>query len=232
MKKFEEIKNRLKEDGIRYWSNDNISKYIDENDKQQLIDETAEYFELVWQSLLIDTETDPNSKGTAKRLSKMYWNELFSGRYNSQPDVTSFPNYTDEEGVLYNGMITVRADIKSVCSHHSQPVNGTCYIGIIPGHNNVLGLSKYIRIAQWHARRGTLQEELTTRIANHISELTGTEDVAVYIQATHGCCENRGVGAHNSLTQTTVLKGQFMNDSEVKKEFMDNIKIQNQREAR
>lgn len=222
MKTFDIVKTRLKENGIRFWANDNVSEYIFEDERQKLIDETAEYFELVLQSLLIDTETDPNSNGTAKRLSKMYWNEIFEGRYTNQPPVTAFPN---EGSDAYHGMIVIRAEIKSVCSHHHQPVQGTCYIGIIP-KDKVLGLSKYIRIAQWHARRGTLQEELTARIANSIKELTGSPDVAVYIQATHGCVSCRGVNQQNSLTQTTILKGDFLNDHAVKKEFFDKIKLQ------
>ena len=123
-------------------------------------------------------------------------------------------------------MLVVRSEIKSVCSHHHQPVSGIAYIGVIPG-NKVIGLSKYTRIAQWCSRRGTLQEELCNDIAREIQNATDTENVAVYIQATHGCCENRGIGAHSSLTQTSVLKGHFIDDNmTTKKEFFDNIKLQ------
>jgi GTP cyclohydrolase I len=112
-----------------------------------------------------------------------------------------------------------------MCSHHHQPVSGVAYIGIIAAQK-LIGLSKYTRIAQWCARRGTLQEELCNDIAREIMKATGSKDVGVYIQATHGCCENRGIMAHSSLTQTTVLKGAFTNDAGTKKEFMDNIKLQ------
>jgi GTP cyclohydrolase I len=112
-----------------------------------------------------------------------------------------------------------------MCSHHHQPVKGVAYIGIIAA-DTLIGLSKYTRIAQWCARRGTLQEELAMDIAREISKATGSKDVGVYIQATHGCCENRGIMAHSSLTQTTVLKGAFKDDMGTKKEFMDNIKLQ------
>ena len=121
-------------------------------------------------------------------------------------------------------MLVVRSELKSLCSHHHQPVRGVAYIGIIPG-NKVIGLSKYTRIAQWHARRGTLQEELCNQIAKSIMQATESPDVAVYIAAKHGCCENRGIMAQSSLTQTTVLHGQF-HDSSVKKEFFDNIALQ------
>jgi GTP cyclohydrolase I len=112
-----------------------------------------------------------------------------------------------------------------MCSHHHQPVAGVAYIGIIAAQK-LIGLSKYTRIAQWCARRGTLQEELANDIAREIMKATGSENVAVYIQAIHGCCENRGIMAHSSLTQTTVLRGAFKKDAGTKKEFMDNIKLQ------
>lgn len=222
MKVSEKIKFRLRVAKARYWANDNVADFIEAGEVSELIDEVSANFELVLESLLIDTKTDPNSEGTARRLAKMYITEIMAGRYTKQPDITAFPNEGEE---AYTGMLVIRAEIKSMCSHHHQPVAGTAYIGIIP-NGKVLGLSKYIRLAQWHARRGTLQEELCTRIANAISEMTESKHVGVYIQATHGCCENRGVGAHSSLTQTTVLKGDFLNDPGVKKEFIDNIKLQ------
>ena len=112
-----------------------------------------------------------------------------------------------------------------MCSHHHQPVAGVAYIGIIAA-DTLIGLSKYTRIAQWCARRGTLQEELNNEIANQISKATGSQNVGVYIQATHGCCENRGIRATSSLTQTTVLRGAFKEDPATKKEFIDNVKLQ------
>jgi GTP cyclohydrolase I len=222
MKIKDKIQQRLKDNNVRYWANDNISKYIEPGEKQQLIDEAVPAFENVLQSLLIDTETDPNSKDTARRMAKMYINEIMSGRYEDMPNPSAFPNYI-ENG--YEGMLVVRSELKSVCSHHHQPVSGVAYIGIIAGPK-LLGLSKYTRIAQWCAKRGTLQEELNVMIANAIQQQTGSEHVGVYVQATHGCCENRGIKAHSSLTQTTVLRGDFKNVAGTKKEFMDNIKLQ------
>jgi len=218
----ETIRNRIEHAGGRYWASDNISEYIYFDEYDRLIEEATGAFEQVLDSLVIDRETDPNSKGTAKRLAKMYFNEVMSGRYNPAPDATSFPN----EGVdAYTGMLVVRSELKSMCSHHHQPVTGVAYIGIIAAQK-LIGLSKYTRIAQWCARRGTLQEELCNDIAREIQKATGSENVAVYIQATHGCCENRGIMAHSSLTQTTVLKGAFNEDAGTKKEFFDNIKLQ------
>ena len=220
----ETIKKRIESGNGRYWAGDNISQYLEEGDKQKLIDELTPKFESVLDGLVIDRHTDPNSMDTGRRLAKMYINELMSGRYNPMPNATAFPNHVDDG---YKGMLVVRSELKSMCSHHHQPVNGVAYIGIIAA-NTLIGLSKYTRIAQWCARRGTLQEELNNVIANEIQKATGSENVGVYIQATHGCCENRGIGAHSSLTQTTVLRGAFGEDPSTKKEFMDNIKLQQQ----
>jgi GTP cyclohydrolase IA len=220
------IKARLEEAGLRYWAGDNIASVLEENDKSDLIDELTDKFESVLDTLLIDRKTDPNSMDTGRRLAKMYINELMSGRYNPPPPATAFPNEPDNiTNERYEGMLVVRSELTSVCSHHHQPVTGVAYIGIIAA-DTLIGLSKYTRIAQWCARRGTLQEELAMDINREIRNATGSNDVGVYIQATHGCCENRGIMAHSSLTQTTVLKGSFFDNPHVKQEFMDNIKLQ------
>jgi GTP cyclohydrolase I len=218
----EMIRNQMRKEGKRFWAGDNVSEYVTENSKAELINEATLAFETVLDALLIDRENDPNSQDTAKRLAKMYFNEIMAGRYEPRPNATAFPNHTNER---YDGMLVVRSELRSMCSHHHQPVNGVAYIGIIAA-DTLIGLSKYTRIAQWCARRGTLQEELAMDIAREIQAATGSTDVGVYIQATHGCCENRGIMAHSSLTQTTVLHGAFKNDPATKKEFMDNIKLQ------
>jgi GTP cyclohydrolase I len=216
------IRFKMKRDKKRFWAGDNVSDYVTDDDKEKLIDEATEAFETVLDRLLIDRENDPNSQGTARRLAKMYFNEIMGGRYDPAPDATAFPNDSSDR---YEGMLVVRSELRSMCSHHHQPVSGVAYIGIIAA-NKLIGLSKYTRIAQWCARRGTLQEELCNDIAREIMKATESENVAVYIQAIHGCCENRGIMAHSSLTQTTVLKGAFQTDSGTKKEFMDNVKLQ------
>jgi GTP cyclohydrolase I len=217
------IRDSMRASGKRFWAGDNISDFIEgEQERQRLIDEATQAFEKVLDTLLIDRETDPNSQGTARRLAKMYFNEIMAGRYEPRPDATAFPNDSEDR---YEGMLVVRSELRSMCSHHHQPVVGVAYIGIIAAQK-LIGLSKYTRIAQWCARRGTLQEELANDIAREIARATDSEHIGVYIQATHGCCENRGIMAHSSLTQTTVLRGVFKTDPAVKKEFMDNIKLQ------
>jgi GTP cyclohydrolase I len=217
------IRDSMRASGKRFWAGDNISEFIEtDREREQLITEATQAFETVLDTLLIDRETDPNSAGTARRLAKMYFNEIMAGRYEPRPDATAFPNDSEDR---YEGMLVVRSELRSMCSHHHQPVSGVAYIGIIAA-NKLIGLSKYTRIAQWCARRGTLQEELANDIAREIARATDSENIGVYIQAVHGCCENRGIMAHSSLTQTTVLRGAFKSDPATKKEFMDNIKLQ------
>ena len=214
---------KMRREGKRFWAGDNISEYIDnEHVKEQLIDEATEAFEKVLDTLLIDRENDPNSKGTARRLAKMYYNEIMAGRYEPAPDATAFPNDSTDR---YEGMLVVRSELRSMCSHHHQPVSGVAYIGIIAAQK-LIGLSKYTRIAQWCARRGTLQEELCNDIAREISKATESENVGVYLRMTHGCCENRGIMAHDSSTTTSVLKGAFNKDPGTKKEFFDTLSLQ------
>lgn len=216
------IRANLKAQNKRFWAGDNISEFISDETKELLIDEATEAFEAVLDTLLIDRENDPNSKGTARRLAKMYYTEIMAGRYEDAPDATAFPNDSDDR---YEGMLVVRSELRSMCSHHHQPVKGVAYIGIIAAQK-LIGLSKYTRIAQWCATRGTLQEELCNDITREIMKATGSKDVAVYLEAEHGCCTNRGIMAYSSLTQTTVLKGAFKNDPNTKKEFFDNVLLQ------
>ena len=216
------IRARMKRDKKRFWAGDNISEYLHDGDKEQLINEATEAFELVLDTLLIDRENDPNSQGTARRLAKMYFNEIMGGRYDPAPDATAFPNDSADR---YEGMLVVRSELRSMCSHHHQPVTGVAYIGIIAA-NKLIGLSKYTRIAQWCARRGTLQEELCNDIAREIMRVTDSGNIGVYLRMSHGCCENRGLMAHDSSTTTTVLKGAFLTDPATKKEFFDSLSLQ------
>ena len=219
---YKEIIKKLKEDKKRYYAGDNISEYVSEEDVDILINESAGKFKEFLDALLVDQDNDPNSMDTAKRVAKMYYRELMKGRYEARPKVTAFPNNNPDD--RYVGMMNIRAELKSICSHHHQPVRGICYIGLLPSVH-LIGLSKYARLAQWCARRGTLQEELARKIADEMMKATGTKDLGVFIQATHGCMENRGVCAHSSLTQTTVLHGQFYNPS-VKDEWTRYIQLQ------
>ena len=148
----QQIRERITKAGERFFAADNISRYIEDGEREKLIDELTTKFEAVLDSLVIDRTNDPNSSGTGRRLAKMYINEIMGGRYNPAPEVTTFPN---EDG-RYDQLIVIRSDIKSMCSHHHQPVSGVCYIGCLPG-KRLIGLSKYTRIAQHQAARGHLR---------------------------------------------------------------------------
>lgn len=219
------IRDRIKATGKRFFACDNISDFIaNDEELRLLLEEVTDKFKDVLDTLLIDTDNDPNSQETPRRLAKMYLFEIMNGRYVERPKATAFPNVNDEEDEKYDGMIVVRAEIKSLCAHHHKDITGTAYIGIIP-NGKVLGLSKYIRIAQWCSRRGTLQEVLTKQISKEIKAASECENVAVYIEAEHACCTMRGVQAHSALTQTICLSGLF-HDPAVKDEFYRNINMQ------
>lgn len=224
METSQKIKQRLEIANARYWAGDNISAYMEPQEKQELVEELTHKFEGVLDSLVIDRHRDPNSHDTGRRMAKMYIDEIMSGRYEPAPGATAFPNNAEDS---YTGMLVMRAELTSLCSHHHQPVQAIAYIGVIAAEK-LIGLSKYVRIAQWCARRGTLQEQLAIDINREIMSATKSANVGVYIQGTHGCMENRGLCAHSSLTQTTVLEGAFKHDIGTKKEFFDNIKLQQQ----
>jgi GTP cyclohydrolase I len=223
MHESERIIERCETLGIPYKACDNISQALTPDSMWQLQMELEIRFTEVLKSLCIDVENDPNSRDTPKRLAKMYLYEIMGGRFAPPPDVAAFPNEVAHT-TPYTGMLVVRSEFKSICAHHHQTVSGICYIGIIPS-KKVIGLSKYTRIVQWCAARGTLQEELTTEIARMIKHVTESNDVAVHIEAEHGCCTNRGIKAHSSLTQTTILHGEF-SKADVKEEYFNNIRLQ------
>lgn len=216
---------RLRKAGVPFYSNSNISAYLNDSERLELIEEATTAFETVLDALVIDHKNDPNAMDTPRRLAKMYINELMRGRYYPAPNITAFPNKHTGKDTGFGGLLVVRSEIVSMCSHHHQPVKGVAYIGIIPDET-VIGLSKYTRLVQWLARRGTLQEELAEDIADGIIAATGSTNVAVFVEAIHGCCQNRGIMANDSTTQTTVLKGDFLTDGVLRKEFHDNIMFQ------
>ena len=187
IKTSDKIRAKIKAAGARFHGNDNISAYLEEGDTDKLVDEVTEKMESVLQSLVIDTENDWNTKGTAHRVAKMMINEIYSGKYLPPPRITNFPN--DGYQSLYT---TSGITIRSQCSHHLLPVTGNCWIGIFP-ESKVIGLSKFNRIVHWLSSRPSIQEELTTQIANALVEYAETPNVAVVLKADHGCMTLRGV---------------------------------------
>jgi len=211
----------------------------DEEVRWALIEELTNAFQHVLYAQVIDTDNDPNSAETPRRLAKMYVNELFEGRYQATPKITAFPNdkpaqyeeaasgkSTPNNGDIYhfNNLLVVQSPFISNCSHHHQTVRGIAYVGIIPGRK-LIGLSKYTRLIQHIAARGTLQEELTIDIADALQGHTESADIAVVIFGRHGCCENRGIKSNNSQTSTAEMRGLFMKDGKLREEFYDNLKM-------
>lgn len=211
----EVIRERIRAAGDSFFANHNISKHIQPGELEQLEAEVAEQFEGVLQRLVIDTDHDHNTNGTARRVAKMFVREIFGGRYQPMPRVTSFPNM-GYESLYTTGPISIR----STCAHHFQNIVGNCWVGVLP-EGEVIGLSKFNRIVHWIAQRPQIQEEMTTEIAEALKEYAKTPNVAVIVKAEHHCMTQRGVREHESDMTTAVMHGAFRTDPSLKKEFYD-----------
>ncbi len=207
------IKRRLIEAGAKFTANDNISKYINDDEMRALQQEVESEFQNVLSALVIDTENDHNTKETAKRVAKMWIRETFGGRYKKPPKITAFPN------MGYKSMYTSGPiSIKSTCAHHFQNIVGKCWVGIIP-NGEVIGLSKFNRIVHHIAERPQIQEEMTTQIAQGLQEYAKTKHIAVVLKAEHHCMTHRGVREHESDMTTAIMLGAFKEDPATREEF-------------
>ena len=213
MKTSEKIRQRLKEKGIRFHSNDNIADFLEGDDIEKLQKEVEESFSGVLDALVIDTENDHNTKETARRVAKMYMKEIFAGRFISPPKVTSFPNM-GYRSLYTSGPISV----KSTCAHHFQNIVGKAWVGIIP-NGEVIGLSKFNRIVHHIVERPQIQEEMTTQIAEELKKYAKTENIAVVVKAEHHCMTHRGVREHESDMTTAIMLGAFKEDPATRDEF-------------
>lgn len=215
MKVSEKIRQRLKDSGNRFHSNDNIADHIHDDELELLVDEVAEQFQGVLSSLVIDTDNDHNTQDTARRVAKMFVKETFSGRYRPVPKVTAFPNL-GYKSLYTTGPISIR----STCAHHFQNIVGRCWVGIVP-EGEVIGLSKFNRIVHHICERPQIQEEMTTQIAEALKKYAKTENIAVVVKAEHFCMTQRGVREHESDMTTAIMLGAFEKDPALKKEFYD-----------
>lgn len=213
------IRNRIVAAGAPFFANDNISAFIESTEMEELQNELIRRAEHFLQGLVIDVAGDHNTKGTAKRMAKMYLREVFRGRYSEAPNITDFPNAKNLDEVYVTGPITVR----SACSHHFVPIIGKCWIGIIPSER-VIGLSKFNRIVDWIASRPQIQEELVTQIADYIDDKIKPKGIAVVLKATHMCMTWRGVKEPMEAAMTTsIMRGAFRTRPEARGEFMSLI---------
>ena len=209
------IRQRIEAAGARYHSNDNIAEFVHEYELEQLVDEVADNFQAVLESLVIDTDRDHNTQDTARRVAKMFVKETFSGRYRPVPKVTAFPNM-GYQSLYTTGPISIR----STCAHHFQNIVGRCWVGIVP-ENEVIGLSKFNRLVHHICERPQIQEEMTTQIAEALKKYAKTQHIAVLVKAEHHCMTQRGVREHESDMTTAIMLGAFSTDPALKQEFYD-----------
>ena len=214
------IRERIQAARKRFNANDNIARFIEPGELEVLLDEVEEKMKGVLSSLVIDTEHDHNTENTARRVAKMYLNEVFRGRYQPAPEVTEFPNAEHLNELMIVGPITVR----SACSHHFCPVIGQVWIGIMPNeHTNVIGLSKYARLAEWIMGRPQIQEEAVVQLADLIQERTQPDGLAIVMEASHYCMSWRGVKDMGSKMINSVMRGAFLKDANLRREFLSLI---------
>lgn len=207
------IRERLVETGTKFHSNDNISEFVSDEERNLLLEEVKTKMEEVLKSLVIDIDHDHNTQDTARRVAKMYINETFGGRYLPAPKITSFPNI-GYANVYTAGPISIR----STCAHHFQNIVGRCWVGIFP-EEKVIGLSKFNRLVHWIAERPQIQEEMTTQIADELEKFAETPNIAVVLKAEHHCMTHRGVREHESDMTTAIMRGKFRDDAALKDEF-------------
>jgi GTP cyclohydrolase I len=211
------IRERVQAARKRFHANDNISAFIEPGELEKLLEEVEAKMQGVLDSMVIDTTSDHNTGDTARRIAKMYLNEVFRGRYVQQPTITEFPNAEHLNELMIVGPIAVR----SACSHHFCPVIGKLWIGVMPNeHTNVIGLSKYARLAEWVMGRPQIQEEAVVQLADLIMEKTQPDGLAIVMEASHFCMAWRGVKDMDAKMINSVMRGVFLKDPALRREFL------------
>lgn len=214
------IRARIQRADQRFHANDNIAAFLEPGDMEALLEEVAAKMDGVLESLVIDTESDHNTHGTARRVAKMYLKEVFAGRYSEAPPVTEFPNVTRLNQLMIVGPITVR----SACSHHLCPIMGNIWIGLMPNeHSNLIGLSKYTRLVDWIMSRPQIQEEAITQVADLLMNKVTPDGLAVVMEADHACMHWRGVKDSATKMTNSVMRGSFLKDPSLRREFLSLI---------
>jgi GTP cyclohydrolase I len=216
------IRERITRAKQRFHANDNIAAFLEPGDLEALIDEVEGKMKDVLSSLVIDTDSDHNTQDTARRVAKMYLTEVFRGRYVQPPEVTEFPNAERLNELMIVGPITIR----SACSHHFCPIMGRLWIGLMPNeHSNLIGLSKYARLAEWIMSRPQIQEEAITQMADLLMRKVRPDGLAVVMEADHFCMHWRGVKDSETKMINSVMRGSFLKDSTLRREFLSLINL-------
>jgi GTP cyclohydrolase I len=219
----ERIRDRIRTAGRRFNANDNIAAYIEPGEVDELMAEVAGKMKGVLESLVIDIDNDHNTQDTAHRVAKMYLTEVFRGRYAPAPKVTEFPNVESLNELMIVGPITVR----SACSHHFCPIMGRLWVGLMPNqHSNLIGLSKYARVAEWIMTRPQIQEEAITQTADYLMDMVRPDGLAVVMEADHFCMHWRGVKDTAAKMTNSVMRGSFLKDPALRREFLSLIAMQ------
>lgn len=217
----ERIRYRLVGSDCRFHANDNIARFVRPGELDELKDEVAAKMQAVLESLVIDTESDHNTADTARRVARMYIDEVFRGRYTEPPTVTEFPNFSRLNELMIVGPITVR----SACSHHMCPILGRIWIGVLPNeHSNLIGLSKYARMVDWVMTRPQIQEEAVTMLAEELHARVKPDGLAIVMEADHFCMQWRGVKDAESAMTNSVMRGAFLKDANLRREFLSLLK--------
>jgi len=218
------IRYRLVDANCRYHANDNISDFIKDGELDELKVEVEAKMQEVLKSLVIDTDSDHNTNDTAMRVAKMFIHEVFKGRYVAMPSVTEFPNFSRLNELMIVGPVKVR----SACSHHLCPILGKVWIGVLPNeHSNLIGLSKYARICDWIMSRPQIQEEAVTMLANELQERVKPDGLAIVMEADHFCMHWRGVKDDESMMTNSVMRGAFLKDPNLRREFLSLLSKKN-----
>ncbi len=213
----ERIRARLVAAGERFHANDNIAGFIEAGEIDELRGEVQRSLQEVLRTLVIDTDSDHNTQDTAKRVAKMFVDEVFAGRYVPMPSVTEFPNASRLNELMIVGPIKVR----SACSHHLCPIIGKVWVGVLPNEkSNLIGLSKYVRICEWVMTRPQIQEEAVVMLADEIERRMRPDGLAIVMEADHFCMHWRGVKDDQSAMSNSVMRGAFLRDGNLRKEFL------------
>jgi len=213
----QKIRERINRARERFHANDNIAEFIEPGELDRLLDEVEGKMRGVLESLVIDIESDHNTQDTARRVAKMYLTEVFRGRYQRAPSVTEFPNVEHLNELMIVGPIMVR----SACSHHLCPIIGRLWIGVMPNeHSNLIGLSKYVRLADWVMSRPQIQEEAVTRLADLLLDRMQPDGLALVMEADHFCMQWRGVKDTDSKMINSVMRGSFLSNPNLRREFL------------
>lgn len=213
----ERVRYRLMDAGCRFHANDNIAGFVAPGELEEIKAEVQARMSEVLKALVIDTDSDHNTQETAKRVAKMFVEEVFRGRYVPMPSVTEFPNAERLNELMIVGPITVR----SACSHHLCPIIGKVWIGLLPNeHSNLIGLSKYARICDWIMSRPQIQEEAVAMLANELQRRVRPDGLAIVMEADHFCMHWRGVKDNESAMVNSVMRGAFLKDANLRREFL------------